>query len=82
MPNTLYDALFAPLAGRDSPLLVLADGTALSGDAFLRMVARQANALAGQGLHKGDRLAVQVAKSPQALALYGAAVALGRSSCR
>ncbi|ESW60623.1 MAG: malonyl-CoA synthase [Rhodobacter sp. CACIA14H1] len=77
MTNMLFDALFAPLAGRDSPFLILGDGSSLSGDAFLRMVARQANALAGQGLAKGDRLAVQVAKSPGALALYGAAVALG-----
>lgn len=77
MPNMLYDALFAPLAGRESDLLILADGRRMSGDAFLRMVGRQANALAGMGLGKGDRIAVQVAKTPEALAVYGAAVALG-----
>ena len=77
MTNHLYDALFAPLAGSNRPFLILGDGQTLSGDAFLRMVARQANMLAGQGLGKGDRLAVQIAKSPASLALYGAAVALG-----
>ena len=77
MGNLLFDALFAPLAGREGVLLHLADGRGLSGDAFLRLVARQANALAALGLRKGDRIAVQVAKSPEALALYGAAVALG-----
>ena len=77
MANTLYDALFAPLEGRVTPLILTADGQAISGDAFLRLVARQANALAGLGLRKGDRIAVQVAKTPEALALYGAAVALG-----
>jgi len=77
MPNTLFDALFAPLAGRTTPVILRPDGSPLSGDAFLRLVARQANALRGLGLTKGDRIAVQVGKSPEALALYGAAVALG-----
>jgi malonyl-CoA/methylmalonyl-CoA synthetase len=77
MANMLFDALFAPLEGRDRPLLVQADGRRISGDAFLRLVARQANALRAMGLGKGDRIAVQVAKTPEALAIYGAAVALG-----
>ena len=77
MTNPLYDALFAPLSGRHSPLLILQDGTTLSGDAFLRLIARQANALRHLGVGKGDRIAAQVAKTPEALALYGAAVALG-----
>lgn len=77
MPNLLFDALFAPLAGRETPLLTLRDGREIGGDAFLRMVLRQAEALSALGLTKGDRIAVQVAKTPEALALYGAAVALG-----
>ncbi len=77
MPNTLFDALFAPLAKRTSALLILADGSTISGDAFLSIVARQAHALRALGVLPGDRIAVQVAKSPQALAIYGAAVALG-----
>ena len=77
MPNTLHDALFAPLAGRDTPLLILPDGAALPGDAVLRMAARQAHALAAAGVGPGDRIAAQVAKTPEALALYAASVALG-----
>ncbi len=77
MTNPLHNALFAPLSGRHSPLLTLHDGTALSGDAFLRLIARQAHALRGMGVEKGDRIAAQVAKTPEALALYGAAVAMG-----
>ncbi|MBU9697102.1 malonyl-CoA synthase [Rhodobacteraceae bacterium HSP-20] len=77
MTNMLYDALFAPLAGRETPLLILRDGREVTGDAFLRLVLRQAGALAALGLGKGDRIAVQVAKTPEALAIYGAAVALG-----
>lgn len=77
MPNLLYDALFAPLAGRDSALLRMADGATISGDTFHATVMRYAATLAALGLEPGDRLAVQVAKSPQALALYGASVAAG-----
>ncbi len=77
MTNPLFDALFAPLQGGDRLLLRLADGSAITADGFYRMVARQANALAGLGVTKGDRIAAQVAKTPEALALYGAAVALG-----
>lgn len=77
MANHLFDALFAPLAGRAEDLLILPDGRRMSGDGFLPMVARMAGALRGLGLEKGDRIAVQVGKSPEALAVYGAAVALG-----
>ena len=77
MANILYDALFAPLAGQDRPFLILPDGSEIGAGAFHRMVARFANALAAKGVAPGDRVAVQVAKSPQALALYGAAVAAG-----
>ncbi|HEX9857144.1 MAG TPA: AMP-binding protein, partial [Paracoccaceae bacterium] len=77
MANTLFDALFAPLAGRETPFLILPTGAEISGDAFLAMVARQAHALRAAGLGVGDRIAVQVAKTPEALAVYGAAVALG-----
>jgi malonyl-CoA/methylmalonyl-CoA synthetase len=77
MTNILYEALFAGMAQRQDRLLILADGTEVSGVAFHAMLGRAVNALRSAGLQKGDRLAVQVAKSPQALALYGAAVALG-----
>ncbi|MFN3936622.1 MAG: malonate--CoA ligase [Gemmobacter sp.] len=77
MPNMLYDALFAPLAGRDDPLLMLPGGTDRSGAAFLSLLHRTANALQSAGVAPGDRVAAQVAKTPEALAVYGAAVALG-----
>ncbi|MDX2482084.1 MAG: malonyl-CoA synthase [Pseudodonghicola sp.] len=77
MANPLYDRLFGPLKGRTSNFLTLADGRTMTGDAFLRMAAQQAGALAEIGLVAGDRLAVQVEKSPEALALYGACVMSG-----
>ena len=75
--NLLYDALFAPLKGREGAFLILGDGAGVSGRAFHAMVAQAAHALRAAGVRSGDRVAVQVAKSPLALAVYGAAVALG-----
>lgn len=77
MANTLFDALFAPLAGRQDALLLLPDGQTLSGSAFLTMINRAAHALQACDVRPGDRVAVQVAKSPAALAVYGACVAAG-----
>ena len=77
MANMLHDALIAPLKGRQSDLLILADGSTVSGASFHAMVAQAAHALHGAGVRPGDRVAVQVAKSPLALAVYGATVALG-----
>ena len=77
MPNPLFDALFAPLATRDTPLLILPDGSAVTGRTFHALTARTAHALRRAGLTKGDRLAAQIHKSPEALAVYAAATALG-----
>lgn len=75
--NPLYDRLFARLAGRESVLMRLPGGGSLSGRAFHALVARAAQALRAAGVQPGDRVAVQVAKSPEALAVYGATVAIG-----
>ena len=77
MSNTLYDALFAPNAGRDDPFLHLPDGSVLSYSDFLASAARYAHVLTDAGLEPGDRLAAQVEKSPEALALYAACVQAG-----
>src|SRR5690554_7266834 len=54
MANMLYDALFAPLAGRDRAFLILPDGTEISGDGFLAMVHRVAGALVAAGLRSEE----------------------------
>ncbi len=77
MTNPLFDTLFAPLQNRAGPLLHLADGSALSGAAFFQMIQQAMVALASQGVKAGDRVAVQVEKSPQALSLYAATVGMG-----
>ena len=77
MPNPLYDRLFGAHAGQDTPFLMLADGRVLSHADFLAMAARFAHVIADLGVAPGDRLAAQVDKSPEALALYAACVQAG-----
>jgi malonyl-CoA/methylmalonyl-CoA synthetase len=77
MANPLYDALFGLHSGKDTPFLHLADGGVVTHAAFLRQVAQFAYAMAALGLAPGDRVAVQIAKSPEALAVYGACVQSG-----
>jgi malonyl-CoA/methylmalonyl-CoA synthetase len=77
MPNPMFDALLAPLEGRARPLLHLADGGTVTGADFLDRVARVAAVFAAEGVRPGDRVALQAAKSPLALAVYAAAVARG-----
>ncbi|PVH30167.1 malonate--CoA ligase [Pararhodobacter oceanensis] len=75
--NPLFDTLVAPLAARDSVFLTDANGVEVSGAGFYQLTMSLAGALQGLGLKPGDRMAVQLAKSPEALALYGAALATG-----
>ena len=77
MSNLLYDSLFGCHAGDDKPFLVFANGSQISYDAFLHMVSRFANTMKLAGLSAGDRLAVQVEKSAEALAIYAACVQSG-----
>ena len=70
--NPLYDRLFGAHAGRDTVFLTLPDGSTLTHGAFLDRAARFANALTGLGLQTGDRVAVQIDKSADALAVYAA----------
>ena len=77
MANPLYDTLFGRHLGSAKPFLHLPDGTALSYSDFLAMASRIAHVLIQGGLAPGDRVAVQVEKSPEALALYAAAAQAG-----
>ena len=77
MANPLFDALFAVHEGKSTNFLFLPDGQTISHAEFLVMAARFANALVACGLEPGDRLAVQIEKSPQALAIYAACVQSG-----
>jgi len=77
MSNPLYDRLFRPHEGKTTPFLRFLDGSEMPYQDFLSLVSRLAHVLTEKGLVPGDRVAVQVHKSPQALALYGAAVKAG-----
>ena len=77
MANPLFDRLFGKHAGTSRVFLHLADGQTITYADFLRMAAQYAGALTKFGLVPGDRLAVQIAKSPQALAVYAACAQAG-----
>ncbi len=77
MTNPLYDHLFGKHAGQSTTFLLLPDGTSIAHDQFLERAAQIAHMLSENGLKAGDRLAAQVEKSPQALALYAACVQAG-----
>ncbi|MEO1639477.1 MAG: malonyl-CoA synthase [Pseudomonadota bacterium] len=77
MANPLYDRLFGRHAGSDAVFLYLADGSHQTYAEFLGAAARLAHVLVARGLRPGDRLAAQVQKTPEALALYAACVQAG-----
>ncbi|PWK62519.1 malonate--CoA ligase [Roseicyclus mahoneyensis] len=77
MTNPLYDALFAPHTGSDRVFMHLSDGGKVTYAAFLQMADRTAQALVSLGVAPGDRVAVHVEKSVQALALYSACIKAG-----
>ncbi|MEX0343467.1 MAG: malonyl-CoA synthase [Rhizobiaceae bacterium] len=77
MAKKLYDALFAPHADNPKPFLVDKAGSAISYRDFIATSGRISNLLCASGVGPGDRVAVQVEKSPTALALYAACVRAG-----
>ncbi len=77
MSNPLYDRLLGPHADDQRTLIERPDGSRLSYGEAIALSGRLANALRQQGVVPGDRVAVQVAKSVEALAVYFACVRLG-----
>ncbi|OWJ79588.1 malonate--CoA ligase [Haematobacter genomosp. 1] len=77
MSNPLYNALVAPLADRQDWVLTDGSGRRVTGVELHRMALSAAKALADLGLVPGDRVAVQVEKTPEALALYLGAITAG-----
>jgi len=77
MTNPLYDSLFGCHRGQSTVFLHLADGDTIHHNGFLQNVGRFANTLTQMGLVPGDRVAAQIDKSSEALALYGACVQAG-----
>jgi malonyl-CoA/methylmalonyl-CoA synthetase len=77
MANPLYDALFGAHSENSEAFLILPDGKEISYKSFVAMAAGYASAITDLGLVAGDRLAIQVEKSPQALALIAGCIQAG-----
>ncbi|AGI70248.1 long-chain-fatty-acid--CoA ligase FadD (plasmid) [Octadecabacter antarcticus 307] len=77
MSNPLYDALIKPHNGRSTTFLHLPDDTLLSHTNFIDLAGRYAAALNDLDVMAGDRVAVHIQKSADALALYAACLQLG-----
>jgi malonyl-CoA/methylmalonyl-CoA synthetase len=77
MANPLWDNLYGRHEDRERTFLILPDGSEVSFPAFLDQARRYAGALEALGLAPGDRLAMQVPKSAEALALTAACAAAG-----
>ena len=76
MRNHLADVLLAAGAGH-APFMIHPQGGGMSYAAMLAGSARMAQALVALGVRPGDRVAAQVAKSPEAILLYLGAVRAG-----
>ncbi|MFL1875956.1 AMP-binding protein, partial [Hansschlegelia beijingensis] len=76
MSNWLFDAIRAAAPGPSSLFLETSRGDWTYADLFARS-ARLANALVAMGVAPGERVAVQVEKSAEALTLYLACVRAG-----
>ncbi|MBU4581150.1 MAG: AMP-binding protein, partial [Proteobacteria bacterium] len=78
MNENLYEILQSCFPENpDAPCLILPDGSEVSYGRVQRESARYAALLAALGVQPGDRVAVQVRKSPQALFLYLGALRAG-----
>ncbi|KQK30434.1 malonate--CoA ligase [Bosea thiooxidans] len=77
MGNHLFDLIRSRMPGPDAPFALIDDGRRYSYQDVLDASARFANALASLGVKPGDRVAVQVEKSIEALMLYLGTVRAG-----
>ncbi|NBN78606.1 AMP-binding protein [Microvirga tunisiensis] len=77
MANHLFDALMAAGAAADKPFLRLEDGASVTYGGLVALSGQIANALVQLGVRPGDRVAVQVEKTPEALITYLGCVRAG-----
>ncbi len=77
MSNVLFDAIVAGREHGNGELFIGGAGADTDDQAFLDLSARMAAVLLDRGVDPGDRVAVQVSKSIEALALYIACIRTG-----
>jgi malonyl-CoA/methylmalonyl-CoA synthetase len=75
--SNLFELLLADKAGSDRLALETLGGLRLSFEDLIQASGRMANALVSLGVKSGDRIAVQVEKSPANLVLYLASLRAG-----
>ncbi|TIU67488.1 MAG: malonyl-CoA synthase, partial [Mesorhizobium sp.] len=77
MTNHLFDAFRSRMPAPDRLLMETDDGRSISYGDMLAKSAQLAHALTQAGVEPGDRVAVQVEKSPEAALLYLASLRAG-----
>ncbi len=77
MSNHLFDAIRNSISADDAPFMLTANGRVWSYGDMLRLSGQLAAKLIALGVEAGDRVAVQVEKSPEALILYLACIRAG-----
>ncbi|RWE04506.1 MAG: malonyl-CoA synthase [Mesorhizobium sp.] len=77
MTNHLFDAFRASMPAPDRVLMETDDGRSISYGEMLARSGQYAHALTQAGVQPGDRVAVQVEKTPEALLLYLACLRAG-----
>ncbi|TIT72242.1 MAG: malonyl-CoA synthase, partial [Mesorhizobium sp.] len=77
MTNHLFDAFRASMPAPDRVLMETDDGRSISYGEMLARSGQYARALTQAGVQPGDRVAVQVEKTPEALLLYLACLRAG-----
>lgn len=77
MTNPLYDELFGKHKENTDVFLYLENDETITFASFVARAAQYASVLCSYGVRAGDRVALQVEKSPDALALCAACIQLG-----
>ena len=70
MDNSLYEALFGWHKGQTTPFIQLPDNTVITNAAVLELAAQFAHVFSDLGLRPGGRVAVQIEKLIQPIAVY------------
>ena len=77
MANHLFDLIRSHIPDMNKVVITTAEGTTITYAQMISATGRYANALASLGVKQGDRVAVQIEKSPAGLFLYMACARLG-----
>ena len=77
MANHLFDLIRSRIADPDRLFMETPDGATMTYGALLAETGRYANALIGLNIRPGDRVAVQLEKSPAVIFIYLACVRIG-----